>query len=98
MREVTDMLKKENQVVWTAEAKRSFQQIKDAISKAPILASPDCSREFHVFSFASEFTIAGVLLQENNEGSDQPIAFFSKVLRGAELKYNIMEKQAYAMI
>ena len=51
-----------------------------------------------MFSFASEFTIAGVLLQKNNEGSEQPIAFFSKALRGSELKYTIIEKQAYAMI
>ena len=29
---------------------------------------------------------------------EQPIAFFSKVLRDAPLKYNIMEKQAYALI
>ena len=29
---------------------------------------------------------------------EQPIAFFSKALRDAPLKYNIMEKQAYALI
>jgi hypothetical protein len=39
-----------------------------------------------------------VLLQKNEEGFEQPIAFFSKSLRDAELKYDIMEKQAYAMV
>ena len=29
---------------------------------------------------------------------EQPISFFSKALRDAPLKYNIMEKQAYALI
>lgn len=61
-------------------------------SKALVLASPDCSRDFYVFSFASKFTIVGVLLQKNSEGSEQTIEFFSKVVRGVELKYNIMEK------
>ena len=28
----------------------------------------------------------------------QPISFFSKALRDAPLKYNIMEKQAYALV
>ncbi len=76
----------------------SFQQIKKSISKAPVLASPYFSKDFYVFSFASKFTIAGVLLHKNSEGCEQPISFFNRALRDAELKYNIMKKQSYAMI
>ena len=39
-----------------------------------------------------------MLLQKNEEGYEQPIAFFSQVLHDAELKYNILEKQAYALV
>ena len=39
-----------------------------------------------------------VLLQKNPEGQEQPIAFFNKELRDAPLKYNIMEKKAYALV
>ena len=42
--------------------------------------------------------MAAVLLQKNDRGEEQPIAFFSKILRDGELKYNIMEKQAYALV
>ena len=56
------------------------------------------SKYFLIFSFASEHTVAAVLLQKNTEGMEQPISFFSKALRDAPLKYNIMEKQAYALI
>ena len=38
------------------------------------------------------------MLQKNQEGNEQPIAFYSKTLRDAPLKYNIMEKQAYALV
>jgi hypothetical protein len=38
------------------------------------------------------------LLQKNDQGREQPIAFFSKALRDAELRYEIMEKQAYALV
>lgn len=38
-----------------------------------------------------------MLLQKNNEGHEHPVAFFSKSLRDASLKYNIMEKQAFAI-
>jgi hypothetical protein len=38
------------------------------------------------------------LLQKNEEGYEQPIFFFSLTLGDAELKYGILEKQAYALV
>jgi hypothetical protein len=37
-------------------------------------------------------------LQKNDQGQEKPIAFFNKALRDAELRYEIMEKQAYALV
>jgi hypothetical protein len=39
-----------------------------------------------------------VLLQKNDDGLEQPIAFMSKALQGSELNYKLMEKQAYALV
>ena len=61
-----------------------------------MLVSPNFDKEFMIFSFASEHTIAGVLLQNNEQNEEQPIAFYNKTLRDSTLKYNIMEKQAYS--
>ena len=98
MKHITNMLRKENEIKWTFEARNSFSDIKNALTKAPVLISPDCTRDFQIFSFASEHTVAGVLLQKNEQGLEQPIAFYSKILRDVALKYDIMEKQAYALI
>jgi hypothetical protein len=98
MKLITDMLKKNSEVKWTAEAKAMFAHIKKVISEAPVLASPDYIKYFLIFSFTFEHTITVVLLQKNEEGFEQPIAFFSKSLRDIELKYNIMENKAYAMV
>ena len=38
------------------------------------------------------------MLQKNVVGQEQPIAFFSKALRDDPLKYNIMEKQEFALV
>ena len=92
------MLKKGHEIKWNAEATKSFWEIKKAISDAPVLVSPYFTKYFSVFSYASEYTIAAVLLQKNDENLEQPIAFFSKMLRDGELKYDIMEKQAYALV
>jgi hypothetical protein len=95
---ITDMMKKDNEVKWTSEAKVSFQRVKKSIGEAPVLVSPDYLKEFLIFSFAYEHTIATVLLQKNNDVFEQPISFFSKIPRDEELKYDILEKQAYAMV
>ena len=90
---ITNMLKKDHEIKWTLESKKSFKDIKQAISEAPVLVSPDFDKDFLVFSYALEHTVAAVLLQKNDQGEEQPIAFFSKMLRDRELKYDIMEKK-----
>ena len=40
-----------------------FKEIKASVSKAPVLVSPDYCKDFKIFSFVSEDTIA--LLQES---------------------------------
>ena len=86
------MLKKNNEVKWSQESREAFARIKNAFAEAPVLAGPDYAKIFMIFSFSSPHTVAGVLLQKNEDGYEQPIAFFSQVLRDAELKYNILEK------
>ena len=62
------------------------------------MISPDFTKYFIVFAFSLEHTIAGVLLQKNLQNMEQPIAFFSRGLRDSKLKYNVIEKQAYALV
>ena len=76
---VTDMLKKDSEVKWIVEAKSSFERIKKYIGEALVLASPDYIKEFLIFSFTSEHTVATVLLQKNKEGFEKPIEFSIKV-------------------
>ena len=92
VKNITAMLRKGNEVKWTDEPKEYFIQIKRALTEAPVLISPDYSKEFLIFSFASFDTIETILLQRNDEGREQPNAFFSKALRDAEIRYEIMEK------
>jgi hypothetical protein len=95
---ITCMLRKDSEVKWTEEARHSFESIKKAIMTTPVLISPNFDKDFYIFSFASNDTIAAVLLQKNEDGHEQPVAFYNKVLRDAEIKYDPIEKQAYALI
>ena len=58
------MLKKDQEVRWTTEAKGAFEKIKVALTEAPVLVSLDFTREFLTFSFASKDTIVAILFAE----------------------------------
>jgi len=92
------MLKKYSAIKWTVEAKKSFKDIKLSLTRIPVLISPNFDREFIIFSFVSEHSNVAVLLQKNDQGFEHPIAFFSKALKDAHLKYNIMENQAFILV
>jgi hypothetical protein len=98
LRNTTNMLKRYTKIRWNTKYKQSFEQVKHALTRAPVLISPDYTKDFYLFSFASEHTIATILLQKNSEGYEQPIEFFNKDLRDVALNYNIMEKQVFSLV
>jgi hypothetical protein len=63
-----------------------------------VLVSPDYSKGFLIFSFASSEIVVVFLLQRNSEGLEQPISFFSRALRQTEVRYDIMEKKVYDFV
>lgn len=78
--------------------KKYFKEIKKALTLASVLIRPNFSKDFLVFTFTSKHTIVRVLLQKRHQGNEKPIYFFSRTLENYELKYNTMEKQAYALV
>jgi hypothetical protein len=98
MKPIYKLLKKDLKFEWNEESKQAFESIKTAICEAPVLVSPDYNKDFKIFSFAFEDTIAGVLLRKNDQGHEQPIAYMSRALQNSELKYPMFEKQAYALV
>ena len=75
---ITNMLKIYHEIKCTMDARRDFRDITHAIIEAPILVSLDFSKDFLIFSYASDHTIVGVLLQKNDQNVEQPIEFLAK--------------------
>eukprot|EP00253_Pinus_taeda_P002864 PITA_02864 len=92
------MLRKDHEVKSTVSSRHAFDKIKKAISEAPTLANPDYTKPLSILSLTLEKTLVVVLLQKNEDSHDQPIAFFIKVMRDVKLKYDIIDKQVYALI
>jgi hypothetical protein len=79
------LLKRDVSFIWGDTTNKSFEDIKNSISQAPVLINPDFSREFIIFSFASQDTIAGVLMQKDVYDYEHPVAFMRKVLRDSKI-------------
>jgi hypothetical protein len=82
------LLKKDQIFEWTSDTQNAFNNIKRAITIAPVLISPDFKRDFIIYSFATESVVASVLTQRNAKGEELPISFMSKTLHDYELKYS----------
>ena len=97
VRPLQRMLKKNVVFKWNMPEKEAFEKIKKAIAKAPSLQSPDFSRGFILYTFASDSSLADVLTQKDGNNDEWPISFMSTGLQGAELNYPEIKKQAYAV-
>ncbi|KAI2646625.1 Transposon Tf2-6 polyprotein [Labeo rohita] len=85
-------------LVWTPEAERAFQQLKERFTSAPILHHPDPERGFVVEIDASNTGIGAVLSQR--QGSPPklfPCAFYSRKLSPTEQNYDVGDRELLAM-
>ena len=84
------------QFKWNDLEKNAFNKIKTSVSHAPSLKSPNFEKDFILYTFSSNDSLAVVLTQKEDGGDEYPILFMSTGLQGAELNYLMVDKQAYA--
>ena len=82
---------------WNESCQLAFDALKQKLVTPPILAYPDFSSQFLVYSDASSTAIGGVLgqLQHNKE---VVISYWSRQLTKAERNYSAIEREALAAV
>ena len=90
---LTNLTKKTVKFEWTGRCQDSFQKLKDLLTRAPLLRTPDESLPYEVVTDASDLGLGAVLLQEG-----RPVAFESRKLNGAELNYTVTEKEMLGVV
>ncbi|XP_030963402.1 uncharacterized protein LOC115984522 [Quercus lobata] len=82
---------------WTDECQRAFQDLKDYLTTAPLLSPSVQGEELYLYLAVSPHAVSSALIRE--EGKIQkPVYYTSRALRGAEGRYPLMEKLAFALI
>ena len=90
---LTSLLKKQVLFVWTQEHDAAFQQLKQALVSAPVLAMPDFSKTFCIETDASNSGVGAVLMQQGH-----PLAFISKALGPKIRGLSTYEKEYLAIL
>jgi hypothetical protein len=78
---------------WDEVHQRAFDHIKATIAKDVVLAYPDYSKVFEIYTDASSKQLGAVITQGN-----RPIAFFSRKLFDAQRKYSITKIELLAIV
>ncbi|RCN44983.1 hypothetical protein ANCCAN_09027 [Ancylostoma caninum] len=97
---LTGLTRKENKrLVWRTEQQMAFEELKQKLISAPVLAAPRIGQPYEIHTDASTEAVAGTLLQMNPKTSSlHPIAFASRCLNKHERNYSIIELEAVAIV
>ena len=95
---LSNLTKKDVPWEWGPVQQDAFDGLKDAMTKAPVLAIADPIKGFSLHTDASNFAIAGVLSQEQPDGQFRLIAYQSRKLVPAEINYPTHDKEMLAIV
>jgi len=95
---LTNLTKDDVTFGWTEREQVAFDMLKLRLTTADVLAHPDPQRQYIVTTDASGFAISGVLSQDQADGTRRPVAYFSRKLDGAQLRYSVYDKELLAIV
>jgi hypothetical protein len=83
---------KKNPWQWDPIHQKAFDNVKATVAKEVVLAYPNFSKSFEIYTDASTLQLGAVITQDN-----QLIAFFSRKLSVMQSKYSVTEIELLAI-
>ncbi|GKC51756.1 reverse transcriptase domain-containing protein [Tanacetum coccineum] len=96
-RPLTKLLEKDTPFEFNDECQKAFESLKEKLTCAPVIVSPNWNLPFELMCDASDFAIGAVLGQKDGKNF-HPIYFASKTLNSAQQKYTVTEKELMAVV
>ena len=87
---------KPKKLAWNEAMTKAFQDTKEALAQATLLAHPRQNAQISLTTDASDLAV-GAVLQQSVNGCLVPLAFFSKKLRAPERKYSAFDRELLAL-
>ena len=87
---------KSKQIIWNKEALAAFDEVKLHVSKCTTMHFLSDTAPITLHTDASDYGVGGYLFQ-TIDSVDQPVAFVSKSLSEAQLRWSVIQKEAYGI-
>ncbi|QRW18193.1 Retrotransposable element Tf2 protein [Rhizoctonia solani] len=97
-RPLHNLVKKDTPWKWETREQEAFQNLKDAITSAPVLCHADPAKPYFLETDASGAALGSILSQRQEDGRLHPLGFLSESFKGAEQNYDTHDKELLAII
>ncbi|GKB48899.1 reverse transcriptase domain-containing protein [Tanacetum coccineum] len=94
---MTKLLMKDAKFDFSDDCKKAFNILKEKLTTAPIIISPDWNVPFELMCDASDFAV-GAVLGQRIDGKFKPIYYASKTLNNAQEHYTKTEKELLVVV
>jgi hypothetical protein len=97
------LLKHQEKFVWTPEADQALAQLKDFLSKPPVLTAPRKGEQLLLYLAATTHVVSTSIIVERQEDGHadpvhRPVYFVSEVLSESKARYQSVQKLLYAVL
>jgi hypothetical protein len=97
------LIQHQEKFVWTTEADQALAQLKDFLSKPPILTAPRKKEQLLLYLAATTHAVSTAIIVEWQEDDhaypvQRPVYFVSEVLSESKARYQPVQKLLYAVL
>jgi ribonuclease HI len=97
------LLKHQEKFAWTPEADQALAQLKDFLSKPPVLTTPCKKEQLLLYLAATTHVVSTAIIVERQEDGhaypvQRPVYFVSEVLSESKARYQPVQKLLYAVL
>ena len=82
---------------WSEDCAVAFQQLKDYLSRPPIMSSPEADEVLYAYIAVAPHAMSLVLIRDDN-GIQKPVYYVSKMLHETEVRYQPLEKAILVVV
>ena len=96
---LTNLLRKQEPFIWTSACQEAFERVKAILLSSPLLlTAPDFDKQFKLYVDVSDVSAEAVLQQEDDQGIDHSVSYFSRKFENTQRRYSTVEKETLALL